>query len=335
MQVQWTFEGCANATKEKCRTYWYKKQERLERILSGIPFGSRKLRIAVFNHRNKIEQFEARGVLNLPGRSLAIQFSHADLFAVLDGLSDKLVAAAKKFKERSSRVVRESRKQQIAEDLFAAESLLAWDVKADRKKSFFSILRPLLEYIERKARSELKIFELESILSPGQVDPGELVDEVVLLAWERFSERPKDLPMEFWLIRLLQEVLDKVEWEHQFVSLDQTVPLVEIDSTSTPDWYEEVLGYQEELTLAELIPDSVETEGWEQLDEMGRNLHVYSVLQKLPSYQRQAYILHTIDEYSAEEISRIQDRPVTEVETDISKSRTAMNKYMKRTGMIK
>jgi ribosome-associated translation inhibitor RaiA len=146
MQLQWNFEGCANTTKEKCRTYWDKKQERLERILSSIPLGSKKLRIAVFNHRDKVGQFEARSVLNLPGRSLAVQFSHADLFAVLDGLSDKLVAAAKKFKERSSRVVRESRKQQISEDLFAAESLLAWDVKAERKKSFFTILRPLLDY---------------------------------------------------------------------------------------------------------------------------------------------------------------------------------------------
>jgi len=335
MQLQWSFEGCANTTKEKCRAYWDKKQKRLERILSSISLGSKKLRIVVFNNRDKVKQFEARSLLNLPGRSLAVQFSHADLFAVLDGLSDKLVAAAKKFKERSSHVVRENRKQQVSEDLFAAESLLAWDVKAERKKSFFTILRPLLDYIERKARSELKIFELENILSPGQVDPGDLVDEVVLLAWERFSGRPKDLPLEFWLIRLLQEVLEKVEWEHQFVSLDQSMPLVEVDSTSTLDWFEEVLGYQEELTLAEMIPDSAETEDWEQLDELGRNLHVYSVLQKLPSYQRQAYILHTIDEYSAEEISHIQNRSVQEVETDISKSLTAMNKYMKRIGMIK
>lgn len=42
MQVQWTFEGCAGTTKEKCRAYWEKKQKRLERLLAGISYGSKK-----------------------------------------------------------------------------------------------------------------------------------------------------------------------------------------------------------------------------------------------------------------------------------------------------
>jgi len=334
MQVQWTFEGCKSKLKEKCRSYWEKKQERLERLLSSIPHGSKVLRLTIFCYSEKVERFEARGVLILPGRSLAVQFTHLELFPVLDGLSDKLVSAAKKYKEQSVHFVRRKRKKQISDDLLAAQSLLLWDEEADRKKSFFATLRPLLGFIERNARSELKIYELEGILNPGQLEPTDIVDEVVLLAWKKFAERPQNLPLEFWLTRLLKEALDGVEWESQFVSLDQSFLLAEVDYSESPEWFEEVLGYQEDYTLAELVPDSEESETWEQLDDIGRNLHIYTVLQKLPFYQRQAYLLNKVDEYSLEEISSIQDRSTEEVGTDVQKSLEAMQSYMIKTGMV-
>lgn len=334
MQVQWTFEGCNSKLKDNCRSYWEKKQERLERLLSSIPHGSKSLRLTIYCSTERVECFEARGLLNLPGRSLAVQFSDIGIFAVLDGLADKLVLAAKKFKERSSHFIQQNRKQLIAEDMFEAEALLVWDEKEDRKKSFFSTLRPLLGFIERNARCELKIYELEGIISPGQFDPADLVDEVVLLAWDKFAERPQNLSLEYWLPRLLKEVLDGIEWESQFVSLDQSFPLAEIDYTASPDWFEEVLGYQEEYTLAELVPDSNESETWEQLDDVQRNMHIYTVLQKLPFYQRQAYLLHSVNEYSLTEVSEIQERTMEEVEVDIRKSRKAMQKYMYEAGMV-
>jgi DNA-directed RNA polymerase specialized sigma24 family protein/ribosome-associated translation inhibitor RaiA len=334
MQVQWTFDGCASKTKGRCRDYWEKKHERLERLLSSIPADSKKLRIRVYCYPDQVNRFEARGVLNLPGRALAVQFSNLELFTVLDGLSDKLVSAAKKYKEQSVHFVRQKRRLQSSDDLIAAQPLLTWDEKAERKESFFSILRPLLGFLERYARSEIKVYELEGLLSPGRVEVADVVNEVVLLAWEKFHEKPKDLSLEFWLIRLLQEVFGRIEWEGQFVSLDQNFPLADIDYTAEPDWFEEMLGYQEEFTLAELVPDYDETEEWEQLDDVERNLHFYTVLQKIPSYQRQAYLLHALDEYSLEDVSKIQDRNGEEIEKDIMKSRKAMKDYMYETGMV-
>lgn len=335
MQVQWSFEGCDNSIKNRCRNYWEKKQQRLERILASVPYGSKKLRLTIYCHDGQVDKFEARAIMNLPGRTLAVQNSDLEFNAVLDGLTDKLVSAGQKYKDQSVHFLRRRRKEQTSEDLIAAQPLLSWDIKSDRKDSFFSTLRPLLSFLEHRARSELKVFELEGVLTPGQIDPIEIVDEVVLLAWEKVEEKPNDLSLEFWLIRLLQEVLSKVEWESQFVSLDQTFPLADFDVTAEPDWFEAVLGYQEKFSLAELVPDYDETEDWEGLDEMARNLHFYNVIQKFPSYQRQAYMLHAVNDYSVKEVAEIQDRSVKEVKSDITKSAQAMQEYMLEAGMVR
>jgi DNA-directed RNA polymerase specialized sigma24 family protein/ribosome-associated translation inhibitor RaiA len=334
MQVQWTFEGCAGPPKEKCRAYWEKKQERLGRLLATIPSSSKTLMLAVYHQAGSIEKFEIRGVLQLPGRTLAVQFSHQLLFAALDGLADKLVNVSLKYKQRSAQFVRRQRRQKISDDLVAVQPLLAWDKKADRKESFFRTIRPLLGFLERQARNEIKIHELEGALSPEQVEPADVVNEVVVLAWEKFDQKKKDQPLDLWLFHLLHEILGRAAQNGQFVSLDQRFPLADIVSTAEPDWFEEVLGYQEELSLAELLPDYDQTDSWEQLDDLDRSLHFQSVLQTLSSSQRQAYLLHTMDDYSLKEVAGIQDRDVEEVDNDIRESNEAIGNYMQNADFI-
>lgn len=188
--------------------------------------------------------------------------------------------------------------------------------------------------MERHARNDIKIHALEGTLSPGQVEPADIVNEVVVLAWENFQKKKKDLPLELWLFHLLHEILGRAAQNGQFVSLDQRFPLADIDSTAEPDWFAEVLGYQEELTLAELLPDYDQTGVWEQLDELDRNLHFNNVLQQFPSYQRQAYLLNALNEYSPKDVAGIQDRDVKKVEDDISKSTEATRDYMQKGDFI-
>lgn len=334
MQVQWTFEGCADTTKEKCRAYWKKKQERLQRLLTGIPADTRKLRLAVCYQEEQINTFEMRGVLRLPGRTLAAQYSHHQLSAAVDGLADKLVTVILKYKQQSTRFIRRQRRHRISEDLAAVQPLLVSDKKADRKESFFTTIRPLLGFLERHAKNEIKIYEMEGTLNPGQVDPVDMVNEVIVLAWENFDERPTNLSLELWLAHLLHEILGRVESEKSLISLDQSFHLADIDFTAEPDWFEEVLGYQEEISLAELLPDYTGTEIWEQLDNLDRNFHFYTVLQKFPSYQRQAYLLHALNGYSLVEVAQIQERDVNKVENDINISTEKMRDYMQKAGFI-
>lgn len=307
----------------------------LERILSGTPCGSRKLRLSVYHHPHRTDSYEGRGVLNLPGRTLTAQFACDDLDELLEGLADRLASTAIKYKEKSASLIRNDRKQRVADDLAAALPLLSWDEKADRKESFFSTLRPLLGFLERQARSELKVYELEGKLCPDQVEAEEVVSEVILAAWEKFNARPDNLSLELWLARLMKEVLEKIEREHRFVSLYQRVASADAPYAEQSDWLEEVLGPKEEFTLAELLPDHEETEKWEMLDDEERSHHFYLELQKYPSRQRQAYLMSGTEGYSLEDVSKVQERSIADVEDDVQKSQKAMGDYMEKAGMVK
>jgi len=277
-----------------------------------------------------------RAVMEIPGRSLAVQCSDEILNAAVDKLADALAAALRKYNDLAARhTFRQQRKERNFADLSNGMPMLLEDEKINRKESFFTLLRPRISFLENQARKELKVLELEGIISEHHLAPEELVDEVVVIAWEKFKQRPVDLSLEHWLIRLLYERLQAIEWEASlFVSLDDSFHLKEIDRKSEPDWMEEAMDYDEKLTLAELIPDDKPTEEWGFLTDTDQAVHIYSVLQNLPSYARQAYLLHSIEEYNIYDIAEIQGRSEKDVEDDIEVGKESMQSHMGDAGMI-
>lgn len=334
MNVQWSFKNCSGSKKSQIRSYWEQKQVRIDRLLSESP-GPRNIRISIYFYEDRVNQYEARAVLEVPGRSLAVQVSEMMVNAVLDNLADSIARSVRKYKDLVRHTYRQQRKERNAADLDMALDILRADKKSNRKDSFFNLLRPLLAFLEEQAKRELKISELEGSVRPGYITPEELVDEVVMLAWENFSTRIPEQTLEHWLISLMNDLLQTIEWESsQFVSLDEGFDLQEIDRSTEPDWMEDVLGYHDKMTLAELVPDNEATEAWEDLSDEGQQLHIYNVLQGLPAFRRQAYLLHSVEEYTAEEIAHIQNRSVADIESDIGHGREAMHGHLVEAGMI-
>ncbi|MBU1567029.1 MAG: hypothetical protein KJ630_15575 [Proteobacteria bacterium] len=335
MKIQWVFNNCPEKIKTDARYYWEKKQSRLARLTSTIPKEQKSLRIIFYFHKNKVNQFEVRAILEVPGRSLAVQASDMMFSLALDELAELLAEAVRKYKEWIRHSSRQQRKGRYAVDLGTTLPLLLEDEKERRKDSFFSILRPRINFLEEQAQRELKILELEDAITPDYISPQELVDEVVVVAYERFSSRPKGKKLEHWLNNILYELLRKLTLEtNQNVSLDEEFGQQEFDYDLEIDWIPGLLGYEEKRTLAELVPDQEETRQWEKLEEESRQSHIYEVLRRLSGYCRQAYLMHLIDEYTVDEISEIQDRSVEEVILDIGQAKDAMYTYMHDTGMI-
>ena len=334
MNVQWSFKNCSGLKKSQIRSYWDQKQVRIERLLRETP-GPRNIRISIYFYEDRVNQYEARAVLEVPGRSLAVQASEMMVNAVLDDLTDSLARSIRKYKNLVRHTYRQQRKERNSSDLDMALGILSADQKSNRKDSFFKLLRPLLAFLEEQAKRELKVLELEGSVRPGYITPEELVDEVVILAWENFSTRVPEKSLEHWLISLLHDLLQTIEWESsQFVSLDEGFDIQEIDRSAEPDWMEDVLGYHDKMTLAELVPNDEVTEAWGELSNEGQQLHIYTVLQGLPAFRRQAYLLHSVEEYTAEEIAHIQNRSVTDIESDIGFGRDTMHDHLVESGMI-
>lgn len=335
VKIQWSFNKCSRNIKNEFRDYWKQKQNRIERLLSSRPSSARKIRITVYNHSNRVKQYEARAVMEVPGRSLAVQCSGMMANTVVDKLADSIAAAIRKYKDLFRHSYRQQRKERNIADLADALPMLIEDEKNERKKSFFELLRPLLKFLVEQARRELKILEFEGVLRPDYISPEELVDEVVIRAWECFSLKPDEKSMEHWLTGLLYDVLQNVEREpSQFVSLDESIRNHDIDSIAEPDWKAGTMDYDENLTLAELVPDDEQSEAWGDLSDESQRVHIYTVLQNLPTVSRQAYLLYSVEEYTVEEIAQIQNRSPKDVRLDINQGREAMHSYLLDSGMI-
>jgi thioesterase domain-containing protein len=90
-----------------------------------------------------------------------------------------------------------------------AESDLAAHFNKKDREAFFDLLRPLLQNLRKHAASELTIGEAEESLRPNDLTVDDLLDEVLVAAWEKWRDRPPTQRLDAWLLQLLHEVLEK------------------------------------------------------------------------------------------------------------------------------
>ncbi|MFT5698586.1 MAG: DNA-directed RNA polymerase specialized sigma24 family protein [Desulforhopalus sp.] len=335
MMTQWAFHDCSENIKVAARSYWEKKQSRLERLAAVIPKGERLLRIVVCFHERRVDQYEVRAIMEVPRRSVAVQASDMSFSAALDTLIDLLVASVRKYKKMSRHMYRLQTKERIRADLDAALPLLVEDEKKNRKESFYAVLRPRLVFLEEQAKRELKILELEGSILSGMYSAHDLVNEMTVQAYEQFSSKPKEKKLEHWLHGILCQILGKIKLEASHrISLDEELHFDQLDFSSDSDWVAALMGYEEIMTFAELLPDRVPSMVWEKMDEASRQSYINEVLQTLSSQCRQAFLMNSIEDYSVSEISEIQNRPKSEVRSEIEHGREILNNQMNKAGLL-
>ena len=102
------------------------------------------------------------------------------------------------------------------------------------------------------ARRELHILEREGDARSKGGEVADLVDEVLTAAWEQFASTPRHLPLDLWLIELLDEVLEQwvKEEPRPHVSLeakvDEVLPARAIRKEE-PEWWADLLGEEEKV----------------------------------------------------------------------------------------
>jgi DNA-directed RNA polymerase specialized sigma24 family protein/ribosome-associated translation inhibitor RaiA len=291
--------------------------------------------MSITAHRpsNRSAWFEARTVVHLPTGKLAAHAEEPVAEAAVDRVADEIVAKVRRHKELVRRDFIFKRKRAERANLKAAALALERHAKSGQQEEFFKVLRPLLRFLGDHARRELRSMELGGLLHRGEVTVADVMDEVLTLAGQRFNTRPKHMALDTWLIDLLHDALEKfVKQEPRpHVSLQEKAEKVlppRKRSDEDEEWWAELLGQEEELTLADLIPDPELTDVWDQLTKEERCTRLVTLFNELPTARRQAFLLNALEDFSPAEIAAIQSRPESEVTADIEAARETLRDRM-------
>jgi DNA-directed RNA polymerase specialized sigma24 family protein/ribosome-associated translation inhibitor RaiA len=334
MQIHWTFRHC-DSGKEEARNYLARSIPRLERRISRFGTDRCRLELTLYHHSGR-HRWELRAVLKLPTGSLVTVEELSELDQVIDRVIDELTRQLRRHKSRVRKEHVLRRRQHRGRELVTALPYLERDISQDRREEFFTLLSPRIESVREHAQYELQALEEEGAIAVGELVVEELVDEVLLLAFDRFRLRPPDSLMEAWLMELLHERLTALAPHELPVSMlesDENAgePADEGDQLGADDvnyWMTFLFEPEEEVRLEELVPDQEPLAAVSQPGSADQRRELRRLLARLPKRARQALMLHEASGFEIPEIAAMLRMDEGEVESLIEHARTSLRKNL-------
>ena len=167
----------------------------------------------------------------------------------------------------------------------------------------------------------------------------DLLDQVMILAYERFKDRPRKVSLDLWLTDLVQDALE--QWIKQeprpHVSLQERAEKflpAEAPQEDEEEWWSELMGEEETLTAGRLDPGPGGDGTLEESGGGGASDRLLASIAKLPPKRRQAFLLHALEGYATDEIAMLQDRPESEVKADIEAARKWLRDQLQAEGLV-
>ena len=262
-------------------------------------------------------------MVKLPTGTLAAEASDDDPQAVLDRIADKLVEEIRRHKDKARRDYVYKRKGRNRADLSAAGPRLQEHAEARNRDDFFRMLRPHLGFLRDYARREIRMLEQDGTLHRGELSVDDLLDQVMVLAYERFQDRPRRVPLDLWLA-------DLVETPSSGGSSRSPGHTPRSPSEPTTSRHMSAAGgrgpvvgraarRRGDAPAGRSGPGPQGTEPWTALEaEEQRDRLLAPDRQAAARDRRQAFILHALEGYATDEIAMLQDRSEDEVKADIA-----------------
>jgi DNA-directed RNA polymerase specialized sigma24 family protein len=324
MNVDWTYDGCDPDDQRAIAKLWQDYQAELEAKIAELSVGPSELRLAI-THESETDGWELQAALHLPTRTLAAERSGPSLEGVFDRTVADLVRAVN---EEEGRPVEVSRRLQGLEAILP---LLESNHAQGRSHQFFTFLRPLVQTLRTYTERELELLELEGAHPLETLEVDDVLDEVLLQAWDRFAQRPKDVPIDLWLISLIHELLNAAANGVRHLSLEdeRDVALPEQDEQSSPVTWIEQAAYPETIELGDLLPGDPGVDLWDRLDLETRQTKLSELLSYLSREHRQILVLHAVECFEPEQIAALQGRTLADVDADLEASRKLLKAALK------
>jgi RNA polymerase sigma factor (sigma-70 family) len=214
-------------------------------------------------------------------------------------------------------------------------------VDQQKREQFFATVGQHLPELYDWLRHEIAALEASGDLVPGELAPEEIVDAVVLHAYQDFVRNPMGPPvLRLWSAlpkkRLGVEVGRLKDWRsrmaHTEENLPQTPPQEEVSTMG-----DEILDFfepDEKLKLEDVLPD-LEVPGPDQEVEAEElRSCVLAALAGMPKDWRRVFVLNQIADYDGAQLAKAAGKPPHEVERILEHARQYLRQRLVEMGCM-
>ena len=275
----------------------------LEKRISAFSDKDLRLHGAVQQHAGQT-LYRVGLSLHLPGRILSVEEESENAGTAITEAFSELERQALRYKSKIRHEhlwKRKSRRRELKDSLAKATADTGTTATSGMQpQDWFSQVEPCLDGLYDFARHEITYLQDRGDLSPSDIQPDELVDSVVVTAWERQTRKPDDADFRAWLYQLAMEILDEEVRQHaqraQNISLETVVSRgYDPDDDSIYEFYQP----DEVLRVEDLIAVNDEAVEYQR--------YVPSVLAQLPRVWRRALLLRDLFDLTPDQIASALD----------------------------
>lgn len=192
---------------------------------------------------------------------------------------------------------------------------------ADRnREDFFQQIVPHIQPLKNYIRRRLKIAYLLAQIQTPTETTGDLVDEIILEAYNNIENRPKNLSLEEWLYQIANRVVetyikraeqrDRKRRSYESLGRRELRTLEELEQVTADTEGEPYLTEDlddGEYELPELDSPVSEETPEEELEKKEQIELILSALANLPRQELTVFQLYAMEGFSPEEIAKIMD----------------------------
>ena len=321
MRIDWIYDGCDEHDVPAIEEYWERMKLELEGKLAELSDAPTELRISV-ERDDSNPTWEINAALHLPGVTLVAGGTASRPESALDEVLHGLAEQVDALEDSPERM---TERRQGTEGVL--ELLTAWHAE-NRSQAFLSFMAPLVTSIGPYVQRELRVREIEEQAIGEQISAADILDEMLLQSWERFSQRTTQLSFDLWLVQLADEALDRLCRHVAEESIDESSEVTDDSLSDGGDSWVEQVSYPETIELSELLPDGPGIETWDSLDLDTKETHLSQLLSALDRDQRQAFVLNLAHGFSLAEIADFQNRAAAEIEDDIARAKMSIRRWL-------
>lgn len=193
-------------------------------------------------------------------------------------------------------------------------------------------LEPYLPHLFAFVRREIDYYERVGLLPPGEVQPEDVVDEVIEMALTNWDKRPEG-SLRPWLLQMALRRLRRYlaaarERSSENIPLEELVPQEDVPTLDADTEIYEFYEPDDVVTWEDLLSDPHAPSPEEILEMAELSDPLQQALSSLPPPVREVFVLHALEGLREDEIARIYGWDVDTVKRYLAQARDTLREQL-------